>query len=112
MTPKGKNLCDQVIELQKLKYDKTQKGKPRRGSDKLFEETFSSLFYTYKDKLLNDIAYDLLVHIINKISVKTRSSIGYKFLNFYCKTAQRDAETYRLVSKNINGPTWKIIQRI
>ena len=41
LTPKGKNLCNQAIEIHQLKYDKIQKGEPRRGSDKLFEVKFS-----------------------------------------------------------------------
>ena len=46
------------------------------------------------------------------MSVKKRSTLGNKLMNFYCVLAQRDPVTARSVSENINGPAWKNIQSI
>ena len=64
---KGQTLRAQWIEVHKFRYGRIQKGDPRRESDKLLEETLFAFFYTYKDKLLNDIEYDILVRGINSI---------------------------------------------
>ena len=67
MIPKVTNLSAQGIELHQVEYDKIQKDDPRIGSYKCFEETFFPSLYKYKDKFLNDISYDLLVHVVNRI---------------------------------------------
>ena len=112
LTPKGKTLYAQVVEIQKFKYDKIQNSDPRRVSDKWFEETFRSFFYKCNDKFLNCIAYDLLFRGINRMAGKTRAPPGNKIINFYCALAQRYPATVRLVLVNINGLVWNNIQRI
>ena len=109
LTPKGQTLRAQVIELQKFKYYKIHKGDPRIVSDKWFDENVLPLLYKYKCKLLNEIAYDILVHGINRMSGKTRAPLGNKFMNLYCALSQRYPATTRLLSAKLNGPAWKKI---
>ena len=112
LTPKQQTLRAQVIELHKWKYDKIEKGEPRRRYDKWFEGKFCPFFYKYKDKFLNYIAYELLLRGINRMSGKTIPPISNKMIHVYCEIAQRNLDTARLVSENLNGTAWKNIQRI
>ena len=112
LTPKGKTLRAQVIELQKFKYDKIQKGEPRKNQINGLKGKNIPFFYKYKDKFLNDIEYDIIVYGINRMSGKTRVTLGKKIMNFYCEFAQRDPATARIVLSNLNGPEWNNIQRI
>ena len=111
LTHEGVILRRFMLEFSSFYYDKVKIGKPQRGSDKWFEKVLRPFYYKHKDKFLDDIIYQILVHGINRISGQTNSKLPDKLRDFYTAIAQRDPSLARLISANLHGPAWRNIQK-